>query len=89
MPFLCILLAISLLSGCGRAQVVLTTGFKQDEVFIVGSESCSLPELMIYITNIQKTYENAFGEEIRNVTSDGVTFEESIKNTALAQLAQI
>ena len=89
MPFLCIFLAISLLSGCGRAQVVLTTGFKQDEVFIVGSESCSLPELMIYITNIQKTYENVFGEEIRNVTSDGVTFEESIKNTALAQLAQI
>ncbi len=89
MPAICALLAISLLIGCGRAQVVLTVGFKQDEVFIVGSESCNLSELMIYITNIQKTYENVFGEEIRNVTSDGVTFEESIKNTALAQLAQI
>lgn len=89
MPALCALLAICLLAGCGKAQVVLTTGFNKDEVFIVGSESCSLPELMIYITNIQKTYENVFGEEIRNVTSDGVTFEESVKNTALAQLAQI
>lgn len=89
MPALCAFLAICLLAGCGKAQVVLTTGFNKDEVFIVGSESCSLPELMIYITNIQKTYENVFGEEIRNVTSDGVTFEESVKNTALAQLAQI
>ncbi len=89
MPALCALLAISFLFGCGKAQVVLTTGFDKDEVFIVGSESCSLQELMIYMTNIQKTYENVFGEEIRNVTSDGVTFEESVKNTALAQLAQI
>ncbi|MCR5440599.1 MAG: peptidylprolyl isomerase [Lachnospiraceae bacterium] len=68
---------------------MLTTGFNKDEIFIVGSESCSIQELEIYLTNIQNTYENVYGEEIWNVTSDGVTFEDSIKNTALAELAQV
>ena len=83
------LLVIFILTGCGGTQVVLTTGFDKDEIFVVGTERCSLSELEIYLVNIQKTYENVFGEEIWNVTSDGVTFEESIKNTALAQIAQV
>jgi foldase protein PrsA len=85
----CLLVAILTLCGCGGTQVVLTTGFNKDEIFIVGSESCSIQELEIYLTNIQNTYENVYGEEIWNVTSDGVTFEDSIKNTALAELAQV
>ena len=68
---------------------MLTTGFDKDEIFVVGTERCTLSELEIYLINIQKTYENVFGEEIWDVTSDGVTFEESIKNTALAQIAQV
>ena len=85
----CLLVALLTLCGCGGTQVVLTTGFNKDEIFIVGSESCSIQELEIYLTNIQNTYENVYGEEIWNVTSDGVTFEDSIKNTALAELAQV
>ena len=85
----CLLVALITLCGCGGTQVVLTTGFNKDEIFIVGSESCSIQELEIYLTNIQNTYENVYGEEIWNVTSDGVTFEDSIKNTALAELAQV
>ncbi|MBP1584959.1 MAG: peptidylprolyl isomerase [Lachnospiraceae bacterium] len=83
------LLVILILTGCGGTQVVLTTGFDKDEIFVVGTERCTLSELEIYLINIQKTYENVFGEEIWDVTSDGVTFEESIKNTALAQIAQV
>lgn len=85
----CLLVALMTLCGCGGTQVVLTTGFNKDEIFIVGSESCSIQELEIYLTNIQNTYQNVYGEEIWNVTSDGVTFEDSIKNTALAELAQV
>ena len=85
----CLFLVMIMLCGCGRTQVVLTVGFNKDEIFIVGSESCSLREFEVYLTNIQNTYENVYGEEIWNVTSDGVTFEESIKNTALAELAQV
>ena len=83
------LLVIFILTGCGGTQVVLTTGFDKYEIFVVGTERCTLSELEIYLINIQKTYENVFGEEIWDVTSDGVTFEESIKNTALAQIAQV
>ena len=43
---------------------MLTTGFDKDEIFVVGTERCSLSELEIYLVNIQKTYENVFGEEI-------------------------
>lgn len=85
----CLLVALMTLCGCGGTQVVLTTGFNKDEIFIVGSESCSIQELEIYLTNIQNTYQNVYGEEIWNVTSNGVTFEDSIKNTALAELAQV
>ena len=83
------LLIICILTGCGETQVVLTTGFDKDEVFIVGNEKCTLPEMLVYLTNIRNSYENVFGEEIWNVSSEGMTFEDSIKNTALAQLAQI
>lgn len=82
-------LSVCMLSGCGKAQVVLTTGFEKDEVFVVGSEKCTLPELNIYLTNIQKTYENVYGDKIWDVESDGQTLEESVKNTSLAQLAQV
>ena len=83
------LLVIFFITGCGDTQVVLTTGFDKGQIFIIGNEVCTIQELGIYLTNIQNTYENVFGEEIWNVTSDGVTFEESIKNTALAQIAQV
>jgi len=86
---ICLVITACILCGCGGTQVVLTTGFNKDEIFIVGSESCSIQELKIYLTNIQNTYENVYGEEIWNVTSNGVTFEDSIKNTALAELAQV
>ncbi len=85
----CLLVAMITLCGCGGTQVVLTTGFNKDEIFIVGNESCSIQELEVYLTNIQNTYQNVYGEEIWDVTSDGVTFEDSIKNTALAELAQV
>ncbi len=83
------LLILCILTGCGKAQVVLTTGFEKNEIFVVGSERCTLSELTIYLTNIQKTYENVYGEEIWNVEDDGMTLEESVKNIALAQLAQV
>ena len=83
------LLILCILMGCGKAQVVLTTGFEKDEIFVVGSERCTLPELSIYLTNIQKTYENVYGEEIWDVEENGMTLEESVKNIALAQLAQV
>lgn len=81
-------------SGCGEntgigTKVVLTTGFEKDEVFRIETNSCKLPELMIYLTTIQNRYESVYGSEIWGIRADGVTIEENVKNIALAQIAQI
>ena len=56
-------------SGCGNGEpigtkVILTTGFDKDEVFRIETSSCSLPELMVYLTTIQNRYESVYGREI-------------------------
>lgn len=89
----CMLFGMSGLSGCGRdgsgTRVVFTRGFDKDEVFRIGSESCRKRELMVYLTNIQNQYEQVYGKEIWNVTLDGVTMEDNVKETVLARIAQI
>lgn len=82
------------LTGCNGGngigtKVVLTTGFDKDEVFRIETSSCTLPELMVYLTNIQNRYESVYGEEIWETNVDGVTLEENVKNMALAQIARI
>ena len=50
-----------LLTGCGqnvgKMKVVLTTGFSKNEVFRIEEVSCTVPEIMVYLTNIQNRYE--------------------------------
>ncbi|MGN1148851.1 MAG: peptidylprolyl isomerase [Lachnospiraceae bacterium] len=81
------------LSACGKGEantkVVLTTGFAKDEVFRIESKSCTLPEIMIYLTTTQNQYEEVYGEEIWQASLDGVTLEENIKEMVLAKIAQI
>ena len=92
-----ILLAICIgacsLSGCGNGgfgtKVVLTTGFDKDEVFRIETSTCLLPELMVYLTNIQNRYESVYGTEIWSTNVDGVTLEQNVKDIALAQIARI
>lgn len=90
---LVICMAVSLLSACGKnrdgVNIVLTTGFNKDEVFRIGTVSCTLPEIMVYLTNIQNQYERIYGEGIWNANLGGITLEENIKDIALAQIAQI
>lgn len=86
---LCATLLISL-NGCkDDTEIVLTTGFYENEVFRIEGMSCYLPEVMIYLTNIRNQYEDVFGEEIFAQTIDGIPIEESIKQTVLARIAKI
>lgn len=85
LPFV---LAASILVACSR-EVVFTTGFGKDEVFRIGDESCSVSEVMVYLTAMQNQYEEVYGEEIWEISQDGTTLEESVKETILAQIAQI
>lgn len=82
------------LSACGGrnadgVNVVLTTGFDKDEVFRIGATSCTLPEIMVYLTNIQNQYEGIYGTEIRTANLGDITLEDNVKDMALAQIAQI
>lgn len=89
---LCICMVAGNLCGCGKGEsvkVVLTTGFAKDEIFRIETMSCTLPEIMVYLTNIQNQYESVYGEEIWNTNLEGITLEENVKDIALAQIAQI
>lgn len=93
--FLCLLfiLVCGLMVGCGMSgegpKVVLTTGLSKDEVFRIESISCSKPEMMVYLTNMQNQYENVYGEEIWDTQVDGRSLENSVKENALAKMAQV
>lgn len=87
-------LGLGSLTGCGDGKgigtkVVLTTGFDRDEIFRIESSTCSLPEIMVYLTNIQNRYESVYGPEIWATNVDGVTLEQNVKDIALAQIARI
>lgn len=84
-------LILALLTGCGEkpTRIVLHTGFAKNEVFRIEQMSCSLPELMVYLTTTQSRYEKVYGEEIWETSLEGVTLEENIKEMVLAQLSQV
>ena len=85
---------LSMLTGCSGSvtdgmKVVLTTGFGRDEVFRIETISCTLPEMMVYLTNIQNQYESVYGTDIWNIKLGDMTLEQNVKDMALAQIAQI
>ena len=94
-----ILLALILcfgLVGCkgeteqgANTKIVLTTGFAEDEVFRIGDSSCSVPEVMVYLTNMQNQYESIYGEKIWERKIGEETLQKKVKDVVLARLAQI
>ena len=80
-------------AGCGSREeptkVVLTTGFSEGEVFRIETASCSMPEMMLLLTNIQNQYEKIYGPEIWEKDFGGVTLEQNVKETVLAQISRI
>ena len=91
--FLAVILACGLLCACrgntDNKKVVLTTGFEKDEIFRIEEISCSKAEIMVYLTNMQNRYETVYGREILDTQIDGVTLEENVKESALANMAQV
>lgn len=83
------ILLVVCLTACGNGRIVFTTGFGGDEIFKIGSAVCTMEELMIYLANMQNRYESVYGDQVWNLSLDGVTFEENVKDMALAKLAQI
>ncbi len=94
MVVICIIIAAILSLSCGRAredeqQIVLTTGYEENEIFFIGEEKCYLPELNVYVRTSQSQYENVFGQEIWDRNIGNETLEQYLKRMALYRLARI
>lgn len=82
--------SMSFLAGCsGETKVVLTAGLKKNEVFRIEGASCTLPEAMVYLTNLQNQYETVYGSEIWTAKENGESLEQEAKQQVLTELAQI
>ncbi len=92
--FIVLTIAVIAMTGCSKlkdesTKIVLTTGFARDEVFKIGDITCTLPEIMVYLTNMQNQYEEVYGSDIWNTNIDGISLEENVKDMALSQIAQV
>lgn len=107
-----VLCSAILLGGCANpviggniTKVVLTTGFSGNEVFRIEDTVCTLPEITVYLVNMQNEYENNLGKEIwsAGITSDSatdssseaisdgekITLEDNLKQSCLSRMAKI
>ena len=66
-----LLLSLTGCAGGETMEIVLTTGFHRNEVFRLADRSCSLAELMVYLTTEQNLYESVYGSDIWNAAGDG------------------
>ena len=55
----------------------------------INTLSCYVPEMMLYLTNVQNQYKTVYGKEIFEKDLNGESLEYKIKQTVLAKVAQI
>lgn len=91
-----VLILASLSVSCGKKgkakeekEIVLTTGFEENEIFFIGTERCIVPELNVYVRTSQSQYEGVFGEGIWDRDIGTETLEQYLKRMALYRLARI
>lgn len=78
------------LAGCKADKtIVLTTGLSDEEVFKIDSAVCTKTEVLVYMTNIQNSYEAVYGEEIWSTDTSGVSIQDSVKETVLARISKV
>ena len=89
---LCLVTAfcIGSLTGCQRdTKLVFTTGLSGNELFKIGSATCTTPEIMIYLTTFYNQYSDTYGQEMWHYDFGGVSLEEHVKDVVLSKMAQI
>lgn len=88
--FCLLLLSAGCLTGCaGGHKLTVTTGLSGTELFKLGSEECTMPEMMIYLTTFYNRYADTYGEEMWNYDFGGVSLETHVKQTVLSKMHQI
>ncbi|MBR5419603.1 MAG: peptidyl-prolyl cis-trans isomerase [Lachnospiraceae bacterium] len=84
-----IMLSLILLTACGGGQIVLTTGFGEDEVFRVEDIHCSRSEVLLYMLSLRQQYEKAYGSGLWNAGEEGQELMGELKKTALARIGRV
>lgn len=84
-----VLLSTSL-TGCGRnTKIVVTTGLSGNQLFKIGSSTCTTPEIMVYLTTFFNEYVETYGQEMWHYDFGGVSLEEHVKDVVLSKMTQI
>lgn len=68
-----------LLLGCDKS-IKITTGLKDDIIFNLSDEQCSLSQIMVVLINEKNMYERDFGQGIWNKNVQDISMEESVKD---------
>lgn len=71
--------AMLLLSACDKS-IKITTGLKDDVIFKLSDNECSLAQIMVVLINEKNTYERDFGQGIWEKSVQGISMEESVKD---------
>ena len=83
-------LSLGCLTGCGKnSKLVFTTGLSGNQLFKIGSTTCTTPEIMIYLTTFYNQYVDTYGEEMWHYDFGGVSLEQHVKDVVLSKMAQI
>lgn len=87
---LMVILCAGSLTGCQRdTKLVFTTGLSGNELFKIGTSTCTTPEIMIYLTTFYNQYSDTYGQEMWHYDFGGVSLEEHVKDVVLSKMAQI
>lgn len=78
------------LTGCGKnTKIVFTTGLSGNQLFKIGSTTCTTPEIMVYLTSFYNQYVDIYGQEMWQHDFGGVSLENHVKDIVLSKMAQI
>ena len=87
---LAISMAMTTLTGCdGNTKLVFTTGLTGNQIFKIGTTTCTMPEVMVYLTTFYNQYADTYGQEMWHYDFGGVSLEEHVKDVVLSKMAQI
>ncbi|MCR4763102.1 MAG: peptidylprolyl isomerase [Lachnospiraceae bacterium] len=95
---LSVCLLLLLLSGCGlqevrafldsNTRIIITTGLDEEELFRIEDATCSPTEYLVYLINMQKTYEEGFSSDLWS-GEEGEVLAQSIRANALARISRV
>lgn len=86
----CMMIVLTTLFGCNK-KIYITTGLKQNEIFKLSGEPCSLAEVLLVLMTEKSRYEKDLGTEIwsYSVGDDSDNLEDEIKSKVKSQMAEL